>query len=357
MTVLVLFVAPDDRLHGWWLVDGGKVTARGVADTPLPDDTPERVVLVAPADAMTVHVAELGALSTEQARAAARLLAADTSAVPIETQHVAVGRADGADRAVAVTGAGRIAAWLGPLQARGLDPDMILAAPLLLPRPESGFLRAVVGGETVLRGRGTAFADADGLTPLLIGEESMEDVDGEAAILSALADPELDLRQGAFARRNRFRIDWALARRLALLGGALAAVTLLIAVVQIARYSWDAGRIDAEAQAVARAAVPDAGPDAASALRARLSARRGGGYGFTATAGALAAAIQAVPNVELASLDFDADGLLRATILAPGQAEAETLRDRLKTTGLAVEATPFQAENGRIRGEFRIGGR
>ena len=37
--------------------------------------------------------------------------------------------------------------------------------------------------------------------------------------------------------------------------------------------------------------------------------------------------------------------------------EARALRARIRTTGLSVEATPFTSENGRIRGEFRIGRR
>lgn len=353
MSALLLFIGPDDRLDSWWIVEGGAVTQRGDAESVLPDDLPENVVAVAPAGAMTIHVAELGSLATQQARTAARLLVADTSAVPVETQHVAVGEADGADRSVAVIGNGRIAAWLEQLQERGIDPDAILPAPLLLPRPEQGFVRARVGGETLLRGRGAAFADEAGLTDLLVADAPIEDVEAEPLILAALNTPELDLRQGAFAKRNRFRVDGKLVRRLALLGGAIAAVTLLIAVVQIARYGFGASALDAQADAVARGA----GVDSTANLQARLASRRGSGLGFTATAGAVASAVQAVPNVELAAMDFDSDGLLRATILAPGPAEAEALRGRLRNMGLAVEATPFQGENGRIRGEFRIGRR
>lgn len=353
MNTLLLFIGPDDRLDSWWIVEGGAVALRGDAENVLPDDLPDHIVAVAPAGAMTIHVAELGSLATQQARTAARLLVADTSAVPVETQHVAVGEADGSDRSVAVIGNGRIAAWLEQLQARGIDPDAILPAPLMLPRPETGFVRAVIGGETLLRGRGTAFADEAGLTELLVADAPIEDVAPEPLILAALTAPELDLRQGAFARRNRFRVDGKLVRRLALLGAAIAAVTLLIAVVQIARYGFGASTLDAQAEAVARSA----GVDSTANLQARLAARRGSGLGFTATAGALASAVQSVPNIELASLNFDSDGLLRATILAPGPAEAEALRSRLRNMGLAVEATPFQGENGRIRGEFRIGRR
>jgi general secretion pathway protein L len=353
VSTLILLIAPDDRLDGWWLVEDGGIE-RGAADSPLPDAQPGRIVAVAPAGAMTVHVAELGTLATQQARTAARLLVAETSVAPIETQHVAVGEPDGGDRTVAVIGRGRMTAWLDALQARGIDPDMMLAAPLLLPRPNNGFVRAQVGAETVLRGRSSAFAEEPGLTELLVADAAVEDLDAEALVLAALDRPELDLRQGEFAKRRRFRIDWAHVRRLALLGGGIAALTLLIAIVQIVRYGFDADRLDAEAQAIAAGVAPDAGGDAVAALQAKLAARRGGGLGFTTTAGALLSAVQAVPNVELSTLSFESDGMLRATVLAAGAAEAEALRARIRSAGLAVEATPFAQENGRIRGEFRV---
>lgn len=357
MSTLILFISPDDRLAGWWIAEGDKVTARGEAEAVLPEALPERVVAVAPAEAMTVHVAELGSLATQQARTAARLLVAETSVVPVETQHVAVGEADGSDRTVAVIGNGRMSAWLDSLQARGIDPDALLAAPLLLPRPESGFFRARIGDEIVLRGRSAAFAEELELTDLLTGDAAIEDIEAEPSILAALDSPELDLRQGAFARRRRFGIDWALAKRLGALGAGIAVVTLLIAIVQVARYGFAADALDAEAQRVAAQAVPNPGNDAVATLQAQLAARRGAGLGFTATAGALMTAVQALPNIELSSLTFESDGMLRATVLAPGAAEAEALRTRLRATGLTVEATPFTSEAGRIRGEFRIGGR
>ncbi|NNM77900.1 general secretion pathway protein GspL [Sphingomonas sp. ID1715] len=357
MSTLILFIAPSDRLHSWWLEENGEVRARGEADTPLPIELPERIVAIAPAGAITIHTAELGSLTPQQARTAARLLVADTSIVPVETQHVAVGAAQSADRSVAVIGNGRLSAWLESLQARGIDPDALLPAPLLLPRPETGFVRAAIGGETVLRGRSSAFAEEPGLSELLVADAPTEDLDAEPLVLAALDDPELDLRQGSFAKRSRFRLDWALVRRLALLGGAVAAVTLLIAIVQTVRYGLAADRLEAQAEEVARAAVANASGDARAAMTARLAARRGGGLGFTATAGAVITAVQSVPNVELASLSFDTDGLVRATVLAPGAAEAEALRTRLRSAGLTVEATPFTAEAGRIRGEFRVAGR
>lgn len=354
MSALALFIGPDDRLSGWWTIAGGVVTARGAADDPLPEPRPDRVVAIAPAAAVTVHGAELGALATAQARAAARLLVAESSLAPIEGQHVAVGAADGADRSIAVVGAGRMSGWLQALAQHGLDPDAILPAPLLLPRPEAGYLRATIGEESVLRGRATGFADDPVLTPLIVCDAAVESVEAEAALIRALDDPELDLRQGPFARRRGLRIDWGQLRRLGWLALGILLVTLLIAIVQIVRLGQAADALDREAEAVAAAAIPGGGT---SALDARLTAARGGGFGFGATAGALFAAVQATPNVELAGLEFTSDGLLRATLVATGPGDVEAVRDRLRAAGLLVEATPFQSENGRIRGELRIGAR
>lgn len=357
MSTLVLFIAPDDRLSGWWIARAGEIVERGDSDTPLPPELPDRVVAIAPAEAVTVHVSELGGLATQQARTAARMLVAETSVVPIETQHVAIGDADGNDRAVAVIGNGRIAAWIESLQARGIDPDAILPASLMPGRPESGFVRTRIGEEIVLRGRSAAFADEPGLSELLVGDAPIEDDDPEPMILRSLDAPELDLRQGAFAKRRRWGVDWVAVRRMAAIGVGIVAATLLIALVQIVRYGSGAAALDAQAQDIARSAVPNPGANPVTALEARLAARRGGGIGFTTTAGALMSAVQATPNVELASLSFESDGLLRATVLAPGAPDAEALRARLRGTGLNVEATPFIAEAGRIRGEFRIGRR
>lgn len=354
MSALALFIGPDDRLSGWWTIAGDEVTARGRPGDPLPEPRPERVVAIAPAAAITVHGAELGALAAPQARAAARLLVAESSLAPIEGQHVAVGTADGADRSIAVVGAGRVAAWLQALGEHGLDPEAILPAPLLLPRPDAGYVRATIGEEAVLRGRATGFADDPVLTPLIVGDAPVESVEAEAALIRAIDDPELDLRQGPFARRRGIRIDWRQLRRLGWLAVGVLTLTLLIAIVQIARLGFAADALDREAEAVAAQAVPSGGT---TALDARLAAARGGGYGFSATAGALFAAVQATPNVELAGLDFASDGLLRATLVATGAGDVEVVRDRLRAAGLVVETTPFQSENGRIRGELRIGGR
>ena len=111
MTTLLFL--PRDEAEPWhWLrVEDG---ARGEG---LPTLAPEeRVTAVAPADAVTLHWAELPDRSAAQAVAAARLLVTEASASPSAELHVAVGREDGAERPVGVVAnaaMARLAAWRG----------------------------------------------------------------------------------------------------------------------------------------------------------------------------------------------------------------------------------------------------
>lgn len=354
MSARILFIGDDDRLAGWWDVADGRVVARGGAGDPLPAPAPERVIAVAPASAVGIHVAAIGRLPVAQARAAARLMIAETSLAGVEAEHVAVAPPEGDDRIVMVVAAGRMADWIAALAAHGLDPDAIVPAALLLPRPDQGFVAADIGGTRVLRSATTAFADDPALTPLIVGDAPVTGIDPESALLAALEAPLPDLRQGPFARRAAPLADWARLRRLAILAGIGLALMLVTSLVEIWRLNSAATALEAEADAIAARAIPGG---TRSVLAARLAAVRGGGQGFSATTGALYRAVQASPNVELAGLEFAPDGALRATLSAPGAADVEGVRDRLRASGLSVEASPFQSSGGRIRGELRINGR
>ncbi len=354
MSVRLVFIGADDRPVGWWQVEDGAVIARGGTADPVPPGPAQRIVAIAPAAAVGIHAAELGALAPAQARVAARLLVQDMAIAPVDGEHVAVGAPEAGDRMVAVVAAPRLARWIALLAAEGHEPDAIVPAALVLPRPELGYLRATIGDETVIRGRATGFAEDPALTPLIVGDAPVEDIDAEPLLVAAAVQPPFDLRQGPFARRRRLGFDQAQMRRLARLAAATLALTLLIALVQLFRLEADTRALDRQADAVAARVAP--GGTAAS-LAARLAGVRGPGAGFSATAGALFAAVQASPGVELSALDFTGDGLLRASLLAPGAAEVESVRDRLRGAGLAVEPSTFQSEGGRIRGELRIGAR
>ncbi|MGH6782820.1 MAG: type II secretion system protein GspL, partial [Sphingomonadaceae bacterium] len=141
---LLLFPGDEgEPLGGWLRVAGSKVVARG-RDVPAigEGDAEEEVVAVAPGPDVAIHWVDLPDLSQAQATAAARLLAADVTAEPVDQLHIAVGPAgeDGA-RAMALVSSSRMAAWVAGLQSLALDPDHVIPETLLIPPAEVGARR------------------------------------------------------------------------------------------------------------------------------------------------------------------------------------------------------------------------
>lgn len=364
---LVLFLPErSDAAWRWLRLVGADVVARGEGDEAIPRSAAdagdaERVIAVAPAGALTLDWAELPDLAPAQARAAARLLASENCVQPVDALHVALGEPDedGTARPMVTVETARMAEWLAALQARGLDPDAIVPSPLLLPRPDTGFVRGELGGETVLRGRDSGFVADPALAPLLVGDATVEQLSRDAlerAIAASVAEPPLDLRQGAFARRRRWAIDWKQVRRLVLIAGGIAAASLAISLVLILRYSLAADELERQSEVAAASALPGgAGQgNAVAQLDERLAALRGGGYGFSATAGAVFAAVQRVPGADLNAMTFERDGTMKLTLSATAAPEVETVKARLEALGLKVVPSVFQTQNGRIVGDLTV---
>jgi general secretion pathway protein L len=356
-TVLFLPTASGTGYRWMRLVDD-RVVGRGDG-LPVPSGDDGPTVAIAPADAVTLHWAELPGASPAQTVAAARLLAADASAAPVAELHVAVGDEQLPERPIGVVAASQMRAWLERLASDGVDADRLLPAPMLLPRPDQGFVRAEIGGQRVARGATTGFADEEGLADLVFAGEPTETLDLgalEHAIAAAVAAPVLDLRQGAFARRRSIGIDWALVRRLAWLALAILSITLLIDVVRIVRLELAADSVEARTEALARSGLPagETVNDAGRQLSARLAGLRGPGQGFTRTAAVLFAVVQAVPGSELSALSFQPDGTLRATVSVPTEGAALDLRTRLERAGLAAAAGTFTSANGRYTGDLTV---
>ncbi|MEN2785142.1 type II secretion system protein GspL [Sphingomonas qilianensis] len=357
---LVLFLPAAELPWRWLRIADDVVQARGEGfPEGLDPDAPPPVAVV-PADAVTLHWAELPDRSPAQSVAAARLLAADASATPITELHVAVGReGDNAERPIGVVSARQMHHWLAALAAKGVDPAAVLPAPMLLPRPEDGYLRADLGGEGVVRGPTSGFADEARLTELITGGVAptvLERDALEAAIVAAVADPALDLRQGQFARRRRFAIDWGLIRRLGWLSLAILTVTLIISLVSILKYNVAADILEQRADQLARQGLPrgETVNDADRQLTERLSRLRGGGLGFSRTAAALLSAVRAVPGSEVTALAFDPNGDVRATISAPGEGPATDLRNRVIAQGFVARLSTLEAANGRVSGTLTV---
>lgn len=354
MNATFLFLPPGDGdgpLRWARIEDGAMAEGEGVPPGA------EEIVAVAPADAVTLHWAELPSRSLAQATAAARLLAAEASAASTAELHVAVGAAEqGAERPIALAEADAVRAWLERLARDGVDPAALVPAPMLLPDPGEDWVRGELGGQGLVRGPGSGFADDARLTELMTGGAVPATL-GRDALAAALGRPvPLDLRQGPFARRRRVGIDWPLVRRLAALAGTILLVTVAADAVRLLRYDNGTEALEARADAAARAGLPrgQTVTDADRQLDERLRALRGPGRGFSASAALAATAVRAVPDTELTSLAFQPDGTVRLGIAAGREAAPTDLKRAMQRAGLAVDAGTFTSAGGRVAGEFTV---
>lgn len=365
---LLIFLDARNGIEGWLHLRGGAIAARGLTIEALPGlvdaetREPVRVAAVVPGEAVSVHWLEVPAgLAPAQAIAAARLMATDVSAQPVTDMHVAVGHEIEGDaaRAVALVPAITMAGWLGRLQSHGLDPDLVLPEPLLLPRPAEGFVRFDRGSVPLFRGRNDAFSAEPELARLVVADAAVEILDTgafEAGLGGRIADPAVNLRQGMFAKRRRWKIEWPVVRRLAMLGLAILVVTLAIQVAAILRYTYAADALELQANRLAAQTLGRSGPvsNAPALLEQRLTSLRGSGPGYSSVASALFQAIRDTPNAELTAMVFAPDGALRATVQGDSPATLSGLQQRLAASGLQVQSGPLRTGGGRPTAELTV---
>ena len=163
----VRIIFPDAEAH-WLRLEDGEIVARGDQAGLLAASDGETRLLVAPARDVSLHALDLPNLAPAQARAAAQLALAEKSLLPADQLHISCG-AQGEDspaRTIALVSCIQMQAWI-----EAFDPDVIVPAPLLLPQPDEGYVRAILGDEVVLRGVDTGFAadTALGASPILAG--------------------------------------------------------------------------------------------------------------------------------------------------------------------------------------------
>ena len=310
-----------------WLraaADGGVTQGAGMPPT-LDAATVAETLAVVPGDAVVVHWTQLPALAPAQAAAAARILAADVSAAPMEATHVALGEA-GNDgwRMLALVDTTAMQDWLARLEAAGIDPDHMVPAPLLLPLADDGVTVREHDGLWQVRGERLAFAAEPDLARMLIGSETVHPIGTgtwEAGLGQLLSAPRLDLRQGAFAKARRWTVDTRRLRRMAVLVLALLAALLATRLAGIARYSFAADRTELQLADAARAALPRGTPitDPRAQVAARLASLGGDRGGFTALATPLLAAMRDRPETRLTTLQFAPETGLVATLTAPAR--------------------------------------
>ncbi len=364
---LIVMLPEAAGAEPYWMrvVDGALVqsgvganwlAACGIAT--LPEQA--RIMLVPPAALVTLHWTAHPDLPVRQGRAAARL-AALAGGLGSSDQLFAttdVNEDPARPHIVAVASRADMQHWLLWAQHHGLDPDIIVPAPLLLPEPESGFSRGLIAGDPVLRGGDMALT-ADMALSALIADAPIADVSPalvEGRAIAALDAPPIDMRQGDFAKRVRRVVDGRSIGRIALWSGFILLASLAIALIGIARQHIEASRLDRESLALAQQVSPGA-TDAVQALiemEGKLAARGAGGRAFTAPVAGLLAAMQDAPGVALTSLSRDPDGMVRATLAAAKADDINIVLLALQASGFTITATPSQDPGGRTLADITV---
>lgn len=340
--IRTLLFLPDDG-HRWWLRFAADGSTRRGDGWPEPTDpaTAAETIAVVPGAPVALHWVDLPPLAPAQTVAAARLFAADVSATPIDTTHVAIGDSRGdARRPLALVDKALMTGWLAELAAAGIDPDRILPATLLLPPPPEGVAVLADGDQWLVRGSDRAFAAEPDLALLLIGDAPVTTLDPDAwraGLPAALTAAGLDLRQGGFARPRRWRLDTARLRRAAVLVLAIAGTLLATSAASILRHDLAAANAERELADAARTILPrdTVIGDARAQVAARLDSL-GGGTGFTTLAAPLLTAIRDRPGVSLDSLNYAAPTGLMAVLVAPDAADRAAIAALIETAGVTA---------------------
>jgi len=358
---------PDGR-HAWY------EAGREVGGLPPPGEA--ALTFLAPGeDVLLLDIARPPG-SEHQWRHALPFAIEDQVIAPIETQHVAWAIADDPSRLrVAVVARTTLDAWLAPLRAAGLEPDVVLPEALALPWQRGTTSMLVEHGRVVWRldacralcgdadelarihdATGplatTVFRVGDAPLPAIAGTH--RDVASAAQVFAATDTPALNLLQGDYAPRGRVGD----ARRAWRWAAAFALAALLLPVVQAGierqRLATRLAAQETEMAQLARRLAPNAVAtgDAANDLRARL--------GVGADQGTLSLLARAAPalaanGLRVESLDLR-DAQVELVVQAGDLASLDALRERLVQAGLAAELTGSTPGTQGVQGRLRLGG-
>jgi len=350
------------------------------------------IVVFAPAEDCVLLSASVPARSREQLERALPFALEEQLAEPVEQLHfAAVPHPSGSGQLVACMARARVRELLADLAQRGLRPDRLVPEALAVPF-EAGRASALVeAGRVVVRTAiDRAFVapfdeltdwmaacdiprDAAGRVPVTVHSDSEGDTaflglgiaslpaTEEAPALRVLARglraaPPLDLLAGEFAPAHR----GAPARRLWTLAGRMAAGLAVLALAWLLLDRWRLERsydaIREEMAAIHRDIYPGARmpSDPAARMRADMRAaglgRRDDALDLVAR---VAPVVGASPQNVLKSLEYR-NGTLEITLLAPGVAALDAVRESLATlpglqAELASAAAVPQGAEGRVR--------
>lgn len=360
--VITCPASADAALH-WWRVESGHVVARGQDFSPPAaargTDLSPTLALIPAADTV-IRLLDMGDMGAAQAEAAARYRAADLSIggdLFVAVRALAGG--ESTQVLCATIARGRLADHMAELALRGMDPDMLVPVGLLLPADDNP-VSATFGDLGADRLGDLVLPPGEPLGALLLGGSMPVSLDhdaSDAALVAALANPPLNLRQGDFARRTPlFALEAGQGRMLAWLLGALLLVSLAIPLVEIGKHYLGADLAERRALASAQRLVPGAS-DVAQAeqqIDAKLAARGTGNTIATVPLAGLLSAMQPVPGVVIRQADYRPGGIIGAMIAAPRVEDLNTVLIALQNNGYTVTAAQRSDATGQAVADITV---
>lgn len=342
-TVITRFPVSDaDDPAIWRVTDGVWHDSGSLSEYLALGDEAVVMALVAPSDTRILF-SSLPELEPRQAEGVARLKAVEQSIGPV---HV-VARHVIDDIMIAATIAPAVMEYgLVRLALRGLNPDIVIPAGLVLDPHPDHVVRAEFDGMTLLRGRTFVIPDESALRGLLVGDVLVKDVKPAALqnmLLIAGEFPLLNLRAGLFAKREL--VVWATApqrkwiRRLFV---ALVAVTIMLGIITWAKHSSATNAEDNRALAAAQKIDPSI-TDIAQAEEQldRALQQKGIAKGrFAPFSAGLWRSVKESPNVTVRELRYGADGIMTVVLAAPDTPSIQTALTAIQQDGYKITATP-----------------
>ena len=217
--------------------------------------------------------------------------------------------------------------------------------------PGEGTIAVTLGGVIAVRGEHFAFTAERELASMLMGTRRGISIERsseiEAIFAEAPARPAMNLLQQDFAPGQNTS-KWMGYRRVAALAAVAALSPVAIWTAEIVRSEAAARDLETRAEATARTIIGDAQAlDPIGALRGRVAGLRAN-EGFMQTTAALFEAMSRMQGVELQSLSYLQDGVIRATLIHNGVSEVGSLRGALEENGVVVDEDAAHEHDGRM---------
>lgn len=365
---VTVFPTAEIQASHWWLVADGALEAKGCDADPLlaaglklpsvENEPVTHIALMPAAMALVRWHDPLDDMTEQQALAAARLAAQDSS-LDLENLHIAAVVDEAGQAATASVGKDIMANGLLQLQALGIDPDVIVPAGWLISPQDEIVAEADFGFEKLLRADKMIAPDEPSLRAHLIGENRVTILPEESvdhALVDAAYNATLNLRSGAFAKKAQAHMTAQQKRLLGWLAVGAIVLSLLIPVVQLIKYHW--ATADANSGALA-AAEPMIGAvetveEADRLLDARLISENRGNIAFSVPASALFSAVQQTQGVSIERISYRRDGVVSAGLTAVRNEDMNPALVALQKAGFVITATPRTDATGSSKADITV---